>query len=172
MLRDDKLREFCVRRERSELKYSISAPKDRLKNFEIIIYHLSFINHQPSIINHQSCSQLPHFSQLTLRHLISGRTGEASFGMRCFGVGSYRYQYSHTRFMISKKNAKIWIKPIVGVEIRKENRLLYIAIAKDEMGIWENRMLTNHNCEGAELPEISPNFRFFVLYPLENSRKI
>jgi len=70
-----------------------------------------------------------------------------------------------------KECEKFGIKPIVGVEIRKENRLLYIAIAKDEMGIWEiNRMLTNHNCEGAELPEISPNFkRVFVLYPLENS---
>ncbi|KIA83884.1 DNA polymerase III subunit alpha [Kaistella solincola] len=69
-----------------------------------------------------------------------------------------------------KECEKAGIKPIVGVEIRKEKRLLYITIAKDETGIAEiNRLLTNHNCEGAELPEFSPHFdQVFVIYTLSN----
>jgi len=62
------------------------------------------------------------------------------------------------------------IKPIVGVEIRKENRLLYIAVAKEFLGIGEiNRMLTACNCDGAELTETAPEFRkVFIIYPLSN----
>lgn len=69
-----------------------------------------------------------------------------------------------------KECEKLGIKPIVGVEIRKENQLLYITIAKDETGIAEiNRLLTNHNCYEAELPKVSPHFqRVFVIYPLKN----
>lgn len=65
---------------------------------------------------------------------------------------------------------KVAIKPIVGLEIRKENQLLYITIAKEFSGIGEvNKMLTNHNCEGVELPISNPNFKnVFVIYPLEN----
>lgn len=70
-----------------------------------------------------------------------------------------------------KECEKFGIKPIVGVEIRKENELLYITIAKDETGIGEiNRLLTNHNCYDAELPKLSPDFqKVFVIYSLKNS---
>ena len=69
-----------------------------------------------------------------------------------------------------KECEKFGIKPIVGVEIRKENKLLYITIAKNATGIAEiNRLLTNHNCDGAELPQVSPDFQnVFVIYPLQN----
>ena len=69
-----------------------------------------------------------------------------------------------------KECEKFHIKPIVGVEIRKENKLLYITIARDETGIAEiNRLLTNYNCDGAELPQVSPDFqKVFVIYPLQN----
>lgn len=69
-----------------------------------------------------------------------------------------------------KECEKFNIKPIVGVEIRKENKLLYIAIAKDETGIAEiNRLLTNYNCDGAELPRVSPDFqKVFVIYSFGN----
>ncbi|UJF29388.1 DNA polymerase III subunit alpha [Kaistella sp. 97-N-M2] len=69
-----------------------------------------------------------------------------------------------------KECEKFGIKPIVGVEIRKENQLLYIAIAKDETGMAEiNRLLTNYNCFGGELPQVSPGFqKVFVVYPLKN----
>lgn len=62
------------------------------------------------------------------------------------------------------------IKPVVGVEIRKDNRLLYITLARRQEGIGEVcRLLTAHNCDGAELPETAPEFKdMFVIYPVEN----
>lgn len=65
------------------------------------------------------------------------------------------------------------IKPIAGMEIRKENRLLYIAIAREFSGIGEiNRMMTAHNCDGADLPETAPDFEnVLVVYPLQNIPK-
>ena len=62
------------------------------------------------------------------------------------------------------------IKPIAGMEIRKENKLLYIAIAKEFSGIGEvNRTITAHNCDDEELSETAPDFEnVFVIYPLDN----
>jgi len=62
------------------------------------------------------------------------------------------------------------IKPIAGIEVRKENKLLYIAIAKEFSGIGEvNKILTAHNCDGVELSETAPEFQnIFVIYPLSN----
>jgi DNA-directed DNA polymerase III PolC len=62
------------------------------------------------------------------------------------------------------------IKPIAGMEVRKENRLLYIAIARKFSGIGEvNHMITAHNCDGEELSETAPDFEnVFVIYPLNN----
>ncbi|SEW01662.1 DNA polymerase III, alpha subunit [Chryseobacterium wanjuense] len=61
------------------------------------------------------------------------------------------------------------IKPIAGVEIRKEDRLLYIAIAKEFSGIGEvNVMLTDYHCHGRELSQTAPEFKdIFVVYPLD-----
>jgi len=63
------------------------------------------------------------------------------------------------------------IKPIAGMEIRKDNRLLYIALAKKQSGIGEIcRLLTEHNCEGTALPAIAPDFRNVnVIYPISNT---
>lgn len=62
------------------------------------------------------------------------------------------------------------IKPIVGVEIRNQNKLLYITIAKEFSAIGEvNKMLTAYNCDGKELPNSNPDLKnVFVIYPLEN----
>ncbi|MCU7617731.1 DNA polymerase III subunit alpha [Chryseobacterium sp. PBS4-4] len=62
------------------------------------------------------------------------------------------------------------IKPIAGIEVRKENKLLYIAVAKEFSGIGEvNKILTAYNCDGAELSEIASEFKnVFVIYPIEN----
>jgi len=62
------------------------------------------------------------------------------------------------------------IQPIAGMEVRKENRLLYIAIAREFSGIGEiNRMMTAHHCDGADLPEAAPAFEnVSVIYPLQN----
>ena len=65
---------------------------------------------------------------------------------------------------------KAKIKSVVGVEVRKDNRLLYITLARCQEGIGEIcRLLTAHNCDGAELPETAPEFReLIVIYPVEN----
>lgn len=62
------------------------------------------------------------------------------------------------------------IKPIVGVEIRVQDELYYICLAKNQKSIAEvNRLLTAYNCEGIEIPKVNPDFKdTFVIYPLEN----
>ncbi|ACU07594.1 DNA polymerase III alpha subunit [Flavobacteriaceae bacterium 3519-10] len=73
-------------------------------------------------------------------------------------------------YEFKKECEKFNIKPIAGVEIRKGNELLYITIAQDADGLAEiNRLLTRYNCDGAELPQTSPDFnKVTVIYPLEN----
>lgn len=68
---------------------------------------------------------------------------------------------------LCKKNN---IKPVVGVEIRDNDKLLYICLAKNKNGIGEiNRLLTQHNCEGEELPKLHPKFTdVTVIYTLKN----
>jgi DNA polymerase-3 subunit alpha/error-prone DNA polymerase len=65
---------------------------------------------------------------------------------------------------------KFEIKPLVGIEFRNENDLLYIGLAKNQNGIAEmNRTITQHNFEATPLPFQAPNFEnVFVIYPLEN----
>lgn len=62
------------------------------------------------------------------------------------------------------------IKSIVGVEIRKDNELFYICLAKGNKGIGEiNKLLTEHNCDGKELPKYHPSFTdVTVIYPLND----
>ena len=62
------------------------------------------------------------------------------------------------------------IKPIVGVEFRQNNQLLFIGLAKNQAGIGEMcRLLTKHNLDGSNLPNIAPAFsNVFVIYPTEN----
>ena len=73
-------------------------------------------------------------------------------------------------YEFKKKCEKYGIKPIAGVEVRKGNKMLYIAVAKAFSGIGEiNRVLTAHNCDGAELTEKAPLFeQVFVIYPITN----
>ena len=73
-------------------------------------------------------------------------------------------------YEFKKKCEKYGIKPIAGVEVRKGNKLLYIAVAKAFSGIGEiNRVLTAHSCDGAELTEKAPLFeQVFVIYPITN----
>ena len=62
------------------------------------------------------------------------------------------------------------IKPIVGVEFRQNNKLLFIGLAKNKEGIAEMcQLLTKHNLGGTSLPEQAPNFEHtFIIYPSEN----
>lgn len=63
------------------------------------------------------------------------------------------------------------IKPLVGMEFRNLDRLLYITIVKKSTAVAEIcKLLTSHNCEGLPLPQSAPVFEdIFVIYPLENA---
>jgi len=63
------------------------------------------------------------------------------------------------------------IKPIVGMELREDNRLLYIALAKNRKGFGEiNRYRTKHNLEAIPVPGTAPDFEdVAIIYPLHNA---
>ena len=59
------------------------------------------------------------------------------------------------------------VRPVVGVEVRNGNELLYVALAKNNAGFAElNLFLTQHNLTKQSFPEIAPNWeQVFVIYP-------
>ena len=59
------------------------------------------------------------------------------------------------------------VKPIGGIEFRKENKLLYIGIAKSKEGMRElNEFLTHHNLEQKDLPDEAPLLdEAYFIYP-------
>ena len=59
------------------------------------------------------------------------------------------------------------IKPVMGVEFRNGNELLYLALAKNNAGFAElNRFLTQHNLNKQPYPETAPDWeQVFVIYP-------
>lgn len=62
------------------------------------------------------------------------------------------------------------IKPVVGVEVRVKDEFYYICLAKNRNSIGEvNRILTDYNCDGIEIPTINPKLiNTYVIYPLSN----
>ena len=62
------------------------------------------------------------------------------------------------------------IKPLVGIEFRQDNKLLFIGLAKNKEGIGEMcRFLTTHNFDNTPLSQFAPEFNnVFVIYPMEN----
>jgi DNA polymerase-3 subunit alpha/error-prone DNA polymerase len=69
-----------------------------------------------------------------------------------------------------KECQTIAIKPIVGIEFRYNNKLLYIGLAKNAAGLAEmNRFLTRHNFDKTPLPAQAPQFQnVSIIYPIEN----
>ena len=65
------------------------------------------------------------------------------------------------------------IRPVVGVEVRNGNELLYVALAKNNSGFAElNRFLTHHNLTKQPYPEIAPDWdHVFVIYPFGKRRQ-
>jgi DNA polymerase-3 subunit alpha/error-prone DNA polymerase len=65
------------------------------------------------------------------------------------------------------------IKPIVGVEFRQNNKLLFIGLAKNNLGIGEMcRWLTTHNLSKTTLPDFAADFQnVLVIYPTTNLPK-
>lgn len=62
------------------------------------------------------------------------------------------------------------IKAIVGMELREDNKLHYIALAINRKGFGEiNRHRTKYNLEGKALPRFAPDFaNVAVIYPIDN----
>lgn len=71
-------------------------------------------------------------------------------------------------FLKACKNENI--KAVAGVDIRKDGKMLYVALAKTFSGIGEiNRLLTNHNVHHADLPKQAPALpETFIIYPISN----
>ncbi|MEC5167207.1 DNA polymerase III alpha subunit [Flavobacterium sp. PL11] len=69
-----------------------------------------------------------------------------------------------------KECQTVGIKPIVGIEFRYNNKLLYIGLAKNAEGLAEmNRFLTKHNFDATPLPNCAPQFQnVIIIYPIEN----
>ena len=69
------------------------------------------------------------------------------------------------------KDGIVWpayfIKPIIGIEFRRDHQLLYIGIAKNKEGMKElNDFLTYHNLNQLPLPDEPYSFQnAFVIYP-------
>ena len=59
------------------------------------------------------------------------------------------------------------VRPVVGVDVRNGNELLYVALAKNNEGFAElNRFLTQHNFSKQPYPETAPDWEnVFVIYP-------
>lgn len=75
------------------------------------------------------------------------------------------YQDNLTRY--GKEAYKLEIA--IGIEFRKNNELLYVAIAKNNAGFEKiNRFLSHHNLENKSIPERAPEFEdIFIIYPLK-----
>ncbi len=65
------------------------------------------------------------------------------------------------------------IRPVVGVEVRNGNELLYVALAKNNSGFAElNRFLTHYNLTKQPYPELAPGWdNVFVIYPFGKRRQ-
>lgn len=65
------------------------------------------------------------------------------------------------------------VRPVVGVEVRNGNELLYVALAKNNAGFAElNRFLTQHSLTKQPYPEVAPEWDdVFVIYPFGKRRQ-
>ena len=77
-------------------------------------------------------------------------------------------------FDFTKACRSVGIKPIAGVEFRKNEKLLYIGLAKNLNGFRElNELLTRTNLGEMPMPLQSPSFdNVFVIYPVSNVPEI
>lgn len=65
------------------------------------------------------------------------------------------------------------IKPVAGIEFRRDGILLYIGIAKSMAGLSEmNAFLSKHNLEEKPLPDVMAFKDAFTVYPLETAPEV
>ena len=67
-----------------------------------------------------------------------------------------------------ENRAEFDLEVVPGIEFRRDDRILYLAIAMDEDGFQEiNAFLTSHNLSNSPLPDVPPAFaRAFTVLPL------
>ncbi|NTD97542.1 DNA polymerase III subunit alpha [Agrobacterium tumefaciens] len=93
---------------------------------------------------------------------INNSTGAIEFIRECYKQGIAKESDE-----VQAGNIPYHLKPIAGIEFRKEGQLLYIGIAKSKEGMRElNEFLSVHNIEDQALPNDAPIFEnAFIIYP-------
>ncbi|MEI7981653.1 MAG: PHP domain-containing protein, partial [Bacteroidota bacterium] len=73
-----------------------------------------------------------------------------------------------------KKAKENGIKPIAGIEFRREDELLFVGLAKNNEGFRElNEFLSFHNLNNLPLPDKAPDFNnVFVIYPFKTNSEM
>lgn len=102
-------------------------------------------------------------SQLVLTD-INNSTGCTEFIRECYKQSLYK-ESDETQ----KGNKPYHLKPVTGIEFRKNGELLYIGIAKNKEGMRElNEFLSLHNIKDVPLPDSAPLFEnAFIIYPFK-----
>jgi len=97
---------------------------------------------------------------------INNSTGTIEFIRECYKQGIAKEPDE-----VQAGNIPYHLKPIAGIEFRKEGQLLYIGIAKSKEGMRElNEFLSIHNIEDQALPNDAPAFEnAFIIYPFTKS---
>ncbi|GGE39163.1 DNA polymerase-3 subunit alpha [Pedobacter psychrotolerans] len=93
---------------------------------------------------------------------INNSTGAIEFIRECYKQGIAKEPDE-----VQAGNIPYHLKPIAGIEFRKEGQLLYIGIAKSKEGMRElNEFLSIHNIEDQALLNDAPVFKnAFIIYP-------
>ncbi|WP_316831606.1 DNA polymerase III subunit alpha [Pedobacter aquatilis] len=93
---------------------------------------------------------------------INNSTGAVEFIRTCINQSFYKAADE-----VQKGNTPYLLKPLAGIEFRKDNLLLYFGIAKNKEGMRElNEFLSLHNIHNIPLPDQAPKFKnVFIIYP-------
>lgn len=99
---------------------------------------------------------------------INNSTGAIEFIRECMSQSIFKAPDD-----VQEGNIPYQLKPLVGIEFRKDNRLLYFGIAKNKEGMRElNEFLSHHNIYDIPLPDKAKKFEnVFIIYPFEKDNK-
>ncbi len=134
----------------------------------------SDIRHQTSDIKHQTSLYLNCHSYYSLRYgtlpldqLVQTALDQ---GIDCMTLTDINNSMGVVDFV--KECGKKGIRPLAGIEFRDGNKLLYIGIARNNLGFKElNDFLSYHNIQDIPLPDRPPAFNHcYVIYPFGKLR--
>ena len=106
-----------------------------------------------------------HYGTLSLKELVERAV---TWGIRVLALTDINAMTGVFEFVqLCQKHD---IVPIVGIEFRKDNKLLYVGLAKNREGFKElNTFLSHHNLNKTALPQQAPHFEHVALiYPTNN----